>query len=258
MGVVGPWHTEKVLIVVRTYPTPARRGVEVSCTGGITESREWIRLFPVPYRFLSQDKRFRKYQWIKANVAKSSDSRPESFQIDIDSIQIISDPLPVTDKWQVRKDIIFPLKSNSLCTLKIAWQSNRHPTLGLFRPRTIHGFDIEPSAADWTPAEREKLLQYSIFEKSPLHPLEKIPYDFSYRFTCDHPDCTGHKLICVDWELGQAFRQWRQKYGAKWEHAIRDRFETYMILERDTHFFVGTVHAYPGAWIIIGLFYPPR
>ena len=95
----------RVLITARTYPTPVRRGVEVSCTGGITESGEWIRLFPVPYRFLSLDKRFRKYQWIEANVAKSSDLRPESFQIDIDSINIISEPLPTKDRWQARKNI---------------------------------------------------------------------------------------------------------------------------------------------------------
>jgi len=258
MGVIGPWHRKQVLITARTYPTPARRGVEVSCTGGITESGEWIRLFPVPYRFLSLDKRFRKYQWIEADVAKSSDPRPESFQIDIDSIKIISEPLPTKDRWQVRKNIIYPLKSSSLCGLQLAWQNNKYPTLGIFEPKSIHGFDIEPGTLDWTPTELEKLLQYSIFEKSPLHLLEKIPYNFSYRFTCDRHDCTGHKLTCVDWELGQSFRRWRQKYGAKWERAIRERFETYMILERDTHFFVGTVHAHPGAWIIIGLFYPPR
>jgi hypothetical protein len=31
-----------------------------------------------------------------------------------------------------------------------------------------------------------------------------------------------------------------------------------MINKNDTHFYVGTVHQHPDAWIIIGLFYPPR
>ena len=30
------WSTKRVLITVRTYPVPARKGIEVSCTGGIT------------------------------------------------------------------------------------------------------------------------------------------------------------------------------------------------------------------------------
>lgn len=84
------WTTKRVLIVVRTYPTPARRGVEVSCTAGITEEGEWIRLFPIPYRFLHPDRRFRKYQTIDARVKRASDSRAESYEIDVDSIDILS------------------------------------------------------------------------------------------------------------------------------------------------------------------------
>ena len=31
-----------------------------------------------------------------------------------------------------------------------------------------------------------------------------------------------------------------------------------MIEKYDTHFYVGTVQKYPGTWIIVGLFYPPK
>ena len=30
-----------------------------------------------------------------------------------------------------------------------------------------------------------------------------------------------------------------------------------MINDRDTHFYVGTIHQHPKEWIIVGLFYPP-
>ena len=70
--------TIEALIVVRTYPTPAKKNVEVSCTAGITRDGKWVRLFPIPYRFLDDDKRFHKYQWIKANVRKAADHRAES------------------------------------------------------------------------------------------------------------------------------------------------------------------------------------
>ena len=33
--------------------------------------------------------------------------------------------------------------------------------------------------------------------------------------------------------------------------------EAYMINDRDTHFYVGTIHQHPKEWIIVGLFYPP-
>jgi hypothetical protein len=73
------WSRKKVLITVRTYPVPAQKNIEVSCTAGITSEGEWIRLFPVPYRFMEYDKRFVKYQWIEVDVLKApQDSRPES------------------------------------------------------------------------------------------------------------------------------------------------------------------------------------
>jgi hypothetical protein len=48
---------KRILITVRTYPVPATKGVEVSCTAGITEGQQWIRIFPIPYRFLQPDRR---------------------------------------------------------------------------------------------------------------------------------------------------------------------------------------------------------
>jgi hypothetical protein len=66
-------------------------------------------------------------------------------------------------------------------------------------------------------------------------------------------------MMCTDWEMGQAYREWRRKYGdAEWEAKFRQKFETEMIEKNDTHFFVGTVHKNPASWIIVGLFYPPK
>ena len=251
------YERKRVFITARTYPSPARKGIEVSCTGGITEQGEWIRLFPVPWRLLSQDKRFRKYQWIEVTVKKAPDPRPESFLLDIDSINILGDSVPTTGGWAARKLIVSPLQAHCLCCLHRTWREERKPTLGFFKPKSITEFVIEADTPTWTPGELAKLRQHTMFQDTPLHLLEKIPYKFSYKFFCDEPDCNGHKLSCVDWELGEAYRKWRVKYGNKWEWAIRNRFETEMITKLDTHFFVGTVAAHPSSWIIVGLFYPP-
>jgi len=48
----SPPQAKKALIVVRTYPTPAHDGAEVSCTAAISDKGEWLRLFPVPWRLL--------------------------------------------------------------------------------------------------------------------------------------------------------------------------------------------------------------
>ncbi len=64
-------------------------------------------------------------------------------------------------------------------------------------------------------------------------------------------------MMCTDWEMGAAYRRWKREYGPNWETAFRRRFEAEMINKNDTHFYVGTVHGHPSAWIIVGLFYPP-
>src|SRR5947209_7715161 len=97
------WTDKRILITVRTYPLPARKGIEVSCTGGITDDGKWIRLFPVPYRFLEEDRRFTKYQWINVSVTKArNDIRPESFTPNLDTMAIgerLSTAGTLSEEW---------------------------------------------------------------------------------------------------------------------------------------------------------------
>jgi hypothetical protein len=87
------WTAKRVLIVVKTYPTPAHKGVEVSCTAGITREDEWIRLFPVPFRFLEAEQKFARYQWLDVQVRRArNDYRPESNNLNGSSISIVPPP----------------------------------------------------------------------------------------------------------------------------------------------------------------------
>ncbi len=86
----------KVLIVVMTYPHPSRGYNELVCTGGITESGEWVRLYPVDYRYRPSHQKFRKYQWIMVELGprgQGNDNRKESRKPNLDSIKLLGDPL---------------------------------------------------------------------------------------------------------------------------------------------------------------------
>jgi hypothetical protein len=254
---VAVWQTLEACIVVKTYPTPAWNGVEVSCTAAVTKDGKWLRLFPIPFRFLSEEQKFKKYQWISVRVKKSSDARPESFNVDTDSIRVITvAPLPTDNKWAARRELIGPLVAPSICSLKAARDKESHPTLGIFKPKRIHRLVIEHVGDEWSDAERAKLRQGDMFDASLARELEKIPFKFSYEFECDARNCTGHQLMCSDWEMGQAYRAWRRTYKDEWEKSFRLKFERDMIERNDTHFYVGTVAAHPANWIIVGLFYP--
>lgn len=257
MGFGGKWQQKRVLIVVRTYPTPAHKGAEASCTAGITEDGKWIRLFPINYRQLEPQQQFHKYDWVDVRVAKASDPRPESYTVDLDSIQVVSS-VSYKQGWQARKEIVLPLEAPSLCWLMRERDEHKHPTLGIFKPREIQRLVIEPDEEDWTAEEKEKLRQPNLFNQRPLIELKKLPFRFSYQFTCDDAGCTGHQHSCTDWELGWSFVKWRERYGQdQWEEKFREKFERDMIEKRDTRLYVGTLGAHPHIWITVGLFYPP-
>ena len=137
------YERKRVLVTIKTYPTPASKGAEVSCTAGVTDDGKWIRLFPIPFRYMGGDKQFKKYQWIEVDAKKSSDPRQESFEVNIDTLKVVTDALPSKNAWQARKDIIFPLKAPSLCYLQKS-RKQTGVTLGIFKPKSIHKFIIEP------------------------------------------------------------------------------------------------------------------
>lgn len=251
------WIKKRVLIAVRTYPVPSAKSIEAFCTAGITDDSQWIRLFPVPYRLMDEEKRFTKWQWIDVKLLKAQDGRSESYKINPDSI-LIGDGIGTEDSWRARRTILKPLLSPSMCHLQRERNEHGAPTLGVFRPHTIKRLLIEPAAPEWTADQLAILKQDTLFQKAPAHTLEKIPFDFRYEFRCADQDCNGHTMLCTDWEMGEAWRRWRHQYGDGWEPPFRNRFEREMIDKFDTHFFVGTVHQFPSSWIIVGLFYPPR
>jgi hypothetical protein len=254
------WEAKRILITVRTYPTPARKSVETSCTGGITADGQWIRLFPMPYRDLKPEQKFSKYQWIEVDIQKAkNDPRSESFNPKRESIKPVPGILATDHEWQARKDLVFPLKAHCLCCLKKQRSERGEPTLGIFKPAKIERLEIEPDDADWTGEQKAILQQRSLFETEPKETLAKIPFKFRYKFRCADAACPkdGHTLICTDWEMGESYRKYRREYGdTGWEAAFRNRYEREMIERFDTHFYVGTLHQYPDTWIIVGLFYP--
>ena len=107
--------TTKVLITVMTYPHPSETHQELVCTAGITESGEWVRLYPIDYRYRPENQQFHKYQWIEIGLADhgaGNDHRRESRTPDLDSIRLLGEPLSTKNNWLARREIIDALLQN--------------------------------------------------------------------------------------------------------------------------------------------------
>jgi hypothetical protein len=100
------WERKRILIWGKTRPELSRRHRETVCTGGIfADTMQFVRLYPIPLRYLDDDKVFKKYQWIEADVRPAiHDSRPESHNIRCDSIEIGETIPTMKGNWSARAE----------------------------------------------------------------------------------------------------------------------------------------------------------
>lgn len=107
-----------VLITVKAYPNPSTKYEETVCVAGIDiNTGKWIRLYPIPFRDLNDNQKFKKYSIIEIKTNKAeSDNRPESYKIDASSIKVLK-ICTTKNGWNDRKQFILPAISPSFCDI---------------------------------------------------------------------------------------------------------------------------------------------
>jgi hypothetical protein len=257
----------RVLVLCKTYPSPSGRHVETSCVAGMEEGGRLIRLFPVPFRLVDDDKQFKKWQWIKVRIEKArNDHRPESHKVFVDTIVCEGQPLATKDDWAARREQLGKIAVyDDFAALEQARQAEQ-VTLGLLRPSRIVGLEITASKnPDWSDEEKQKLIQdlkqeglFEAADAKKIATLKKVPFDFHYRYECNVDGKTveyRHKI--ADWEAGALYLNCRQRYGAAWEAPFRAKLEK-ELPSSDLMFLMGTIHRFPDQWLIVSLIYPPK
>lgn len=253
----------EVLITVKTYPIPSAKYDELVCTAGVTESGDFVRLYPINFRDLPFSQQYKKYQWIEVMAEKhrGRDVRKESYRPDSDTIQILREPIKSNPgNWAERARYALAKKARSMEELNDQREADR-TSLGVFKPKKVHDLVISPDDPDWKADFRAALRQARLWDDRTVskEPPRKVPFKFHYQFECDDPRCNGHRMMIEDWEVGALF--WRLvDQGLSHKDAadkVREKFLTELCgPDKDTHFFVGTILAYPKTWVVIGVFYP--
>jgi hypothetical protein len=255
-------YTDKnILVVVKTYPNPSQAyGETVCCAGVDLDSSRWVRMYPITFRRLS-DRRFAKFQRITCRAVRPrSDSRPESWRVDQDSIELVGNPMATGAQGWPRRMRLLPAPARSLEEIQSAQRADG-TSIGMFRPKKILRL-VKKKAQPWTEAQRAYLRQEHLDlgarASRELSELEQIPWSFAYEFTCDDERCLkSHTLKIIDWEIGAAYRKWSDHYGAGWEEQLRRKFEE-ELPQSDLHLVVGNIAIHPRSFVIIGLLRPPR
>jgi hypothetical protein len=252
--------TRKILIATKTYPSISTKYQETVCTAGILLSEEenplqWIRIYPIRYRYLDFDKRYPRWAIVSAKIKRNDqDYRPESSKIDDNSLEIIR-KIDTTNNWQERKSLVLSLQFRSIADIQAQGKS-----LGIIKPKSIERFFSKKTSREWNQKQQTVLNQLDLFE--PNIDLEKIPYQFVYQFTDE--DNVPHKYSISDWEIMELYRKCRdrsQLSGLEAEQyaleKVRQKLEDDFLESKDLYFIVGNLKNHAKSFMIIGLFYPP-
>jgi hypothetical protein len=252
---------KKILVTVKAYPNPSRKYSETVCCAGVDLSNsQLVRLYPILFRDLDEDKKFKKYSIIEVDCsAPSDDKRPESFHVNVDTIKVI-DQLD-TDKgtWERRKSIVLKVPVKSMCQVYQDAEQN-DLSLGLIKPEEV-SFEWAKQSLSDQQAREVCYAQLSFFDKK-KNAIEEIPFNFYYNFKCSgESDCPGHKLSIIDWEIGQAYRNWRSRYPT--EKVLLEMIEQHWLdiadtTKKDVYFYVGNMKRFRTTFMVLGVFYPQK
>lgn len=214
------WKDHRVLIWGKTYPELSTNYYETVCTGGTLEDGRFVRLYPIPFRYLEESQSFSKYQWIRVRMRKDNrDPRPESYKVDSESIRIEGVLEPDKYGWQHRKEIIFRSRDycfNSVEELNSANRKNK-TSMGFVIPKSIDKIDVEERPEeDYQTFVRkmeensQRLMQTHLFDDFNIQEVKKLAYvskRFKIHWHCEGKECNGHNMLIIDWEAYELVRK---------------------------------------------------
>jgi hypothetical protein len=260
----------KVLITVKTYPTFSSSYGELVCTAGFLQDGTWIRLYPIPFRKLQHDQKYKKYQWIELDIVKNEkDFRPESFRPStIDTPIKLLDHIDTKNNWFVRKQLVLnTVYSDMKALIAEAQDKEISSSLAVFKPTVIKEFLIKKVDGEYDKKKLDQLRalndQQNLFEMDELkfELAEKLPYKFSYVF--EDQNGVSSTMMIEDWEIGQLFRNTLAASEGNEAVAIekvREKYFDDFALTKDLYLFLGTTKSFhyrsKNPFMIIGTFTP--
>ncbi|MFZ3034698.1 MAG: hypothetical protein WA138_11880 [Parvibaculum sp.] len=234
----------EAIILIKAAPHIGEKHGETVCCAAIDIHGNWLRLYPISFRDLDENKKFGRWDRIKFKWRlPKDDSRSESRRVDQNSIEVVG-----TLKPSEREKFLANSVVTSLTNERKAGRS-----LALLRAKILN-FKIELKSKDDHQKEIEKFAelrrQSDIFTKVPIVPYEPCLYRFKYKYQTDDGEREG---TCQDWELEATFFNWQKRYGTETALAEIQRIfgEEYpakgMVLAMGTH------SQYPDTWLINGV-----
>ena len=250
-----------VLITVKAAPNPSATYGETVCVAGISAdvaAPGWIRLYPINFRYLDQEQKFKKYDIVSVQARPSTgDYRAESWRPNLDSLTVVRH----LDGWKRRRPWLDPYIDATMCELYRQACADAHArSLGLVRAADVSDVDIERHGG-WNEDEQRKIdgyvSQLTLFGDENRAALQAPRFKGYYKWRCTDPSCNGHRQGIIDWEFVAHQRKLSMLGDDDARAALRKRWlEELCRPTNEVSFYVGNQHKRAQTFSILGVYYP--
>lgn len=254
----------EIVVSVMAYPAISTRHGEVVCVAGFRHDTlwepTWVRLFPFRVRDIPTELRVRKWDVIRLRVRKArSDRRPESFTPDMDSIRVVGH-LDTKRNWEARRALVDPHRGRTMRQV-LDQQAAEGISLAVVEPGEILDLEVTARSTKELQEARERaereIAQGDLFSLDDRLPLEPVPFDF--HMVLQYPDeDQPRRLKVVDWEINQAFRNYRSNYREPEQEVRKHWLSDVCGPGRDPCFLIGNQHRFPDQWLLLGIVWPKK
>ncbi|MBF0613084.1 MAG: hypothetical protein G8345_12525 [Magnetococcales bacterium] len=236
---------ERVLVLVKALPQVGEKFGETVCCAGITTDLQWRRLYPIRFRYLQSNDKFRRWQWLDYDwKLQRDDRRPESRRI-------------VEETLSPGEELSPSHRSSFLNRVVVTGRQEvveRGETILMIRPKESK-FSWRKKSLSELETERERYLmavrQLTLFdEQEEMKALNPCPYEFSFRFLDDDG---WHENVCGDWEISATFYNFSKRLGEEKALVEMERIFGHEYPEKGMVFVLGTHSRYPTTWLLIGV-----
>jgi len=253
---VMEWKRRRLMIWGTTYPELSDKYKETVCTGAVDlDEKCLLRIFPMPMRYLPEDRQYKKWTVVHAETARdTSDPRPESHKIRAFDMERVG-KVEARGDWADRRRYLFleEFFVDGMEHMK-SLQRSTGQSLGIVRPH-IHNAGLERLTREQRQRWQEKY-DAIIAQQDLWDPGEKpvpLPTFRPYlEFSTDNEPTTVRR-IAPDWELHALANRCENAP----DPSIRFR-EDFMdkVSGRDVHLALGSVRSHLAEFIVVAVFYP--
>lgn len=231
---------------MKAAPRVGKAHGELVCCAGIDPNGDWVRLYPVVFRTLSDAQKFGRWDVVSYHWRPTSDPRAESRRIEHNSLEVVSTVSVAHRQALVARHVVTSLNAESDAGRSLAFVRPIEPAF-FYERKDRSEYEAEAAQfVEWHRAESEGLFGYTVKSLVPYRPS---PFRFGYKYNTVDGERVG---TCQDWEIEAAFLKWSREYG---EADALARMSVRFGEEYPTKGFVfamGTHKAYP-QWLINGV-----